>query len=397
MINVDIHKKIRNGTKWSLIAEVSAKIMTPITTMILARILAPEVFGVVTTIVMIISFGEMIADAGFQKFLVQRQFTTDKDKEKSATVAFWTNLFIAFIMWGFILMYSDQLATLVGNPGFGHVLSIAAISLPLTSLFSVQMALFKRDFDFKSIFYARLMGVCIPVIITIPLAFMFTNYWALIIGTIATNLSNVIILTIRSKWKPNLFYDFNVLKEMFSFSSWSLLEEITIWTTLYVGTFLVSSYLNMYYLGLYKNAMGIVNQIMALVAGATMPIIFSALSRLQDDRELFVNVFLKFQRVVSMFVLPLGVGIFIYRDIITNILLGNQWMEVSEFIGLWALMSSLTIVFGYISSEVYRSLGKPKLSVLAQVLYLIVLVPVLIVTAQMSFEASIYCTFLDHS
>lgn len=387
MISVELNKKVRNGTKWSFIAEVFSKLMIPITTMVLARILTPEMFGIVTTIVMIISFAEMISDAGFQKFLVQREFSTLKEKEESTCVAFWTNIFIAFTMWGLIVIFSEQLASLVGNPGFGHVISIAGISLPLTAFSSIQMALLKRDFDFKSIFYVRLIGDFIPIFITIPLALIFNNYWALIIGTIATNISNVIIFTIRSKWKPKLFYDFKVLKKMFSFSSWSLVEEITIWSTLYIGTFLVSSFLSLYYLGIYKNAMGIVNQIMAIIAGASMPIVFSTLSRLQDEPGKIVYVFLKFQRLVAIFVLPLGVGIFMYRDILTYLLLGNQWNEASEFIGLWGLMSSLTIVFGYLSSELYRALGKPKLSVLAQVLYLLFLIPVLIITAQISFSA----------
>ncbi|BDH61229.1 lipopolysaccharide biosynthesis protein [Lysinibacillus sp. PLM2] len=387
MISVELNKKVRHGTKWSFIAEVSSKLMIPITTMVLARILTPEMFGIVTTIVMIISFAEMIADSGFQKFLVQREFFTIEEKEECTNVAFWTNLFIAFTMWGLIVIFSEQLASLVGNPGFGHVISIAGISLPLTAFSSIQMALLKRDFDFKSIFYVRLIGDFIPIFITIPLAFIFNNYWALIIGTIATNISNVIIFTIRSKWKPKLLYDFKVLKKMFSFSSWSLVEEITIWSTLYIGTFLVSSFLSLYYLGIYRNSMGIVNQIMAIIAGATMPIVFSTLSRLQDQPGKIIYVFLKFQRLVAIFVLPLGVGIFMYRDILTYLLLGNQWNEASEFIGLWGLMSSLTIVFGYLSSELYRALGKPKLSVLAQVLYLLFLIPVLIITSQISFSA----------
>lgn len=387
MSNGNLNRKIRNGTKWSILAEILAKIMMPITSMILARFLTPEAFGVVATIVMVISFADMFSDAGFQKFLIQRQFTSDKNKQESTTVAFWTNIFISFSLWGLIVVFRDELAELVGNPGLGHVLVIAGISLPLTSFSSIQMALLKRDFDFKSLFYARLIGICIPLFVTIPLAFIYHNYWALVIGAIVTNLSNAVVLSLRSEWKPNLFYNFKVLKDMFSFSSWSLIEQITIWITLYIGTFIVSRYLDLYYLGLYKNAMAIVNQIMALIAGAMMPVVFSALSRLQDDRKMFVSMFLKFQRLVTMFVLPLGFGIFIYRELITNILLGSQWTEVSEFIGLWALTSSLAIVFGYFSSEVYRALGKPKLSVLSQLLYLVILIPALIITAQISFEA----------
>ena len=106
MDNFILKKKIINATKWSSITELAAKIISPITYMILARILAPEAFGVVATIAMIISFAEMFTDAGFQKYLVQREFKDDIEKYKSANVAFWTNLGISILF--FCTMYLNS-------------------------------------------------------------------------------------------------------------------------------------------------------------------------------------------------------------------------------------------------------------------------------------------------
>lgn len=78
---------------------------------------------------------------------------------------------------------------------------------------------------------------------------------------------------------------------------------------------------------------------------------------------------------------------FLFSDLITKILLGSQWMEASSFIGLWGLTSAITIVLAHYSSEVYRSIGKPKLSVLAQCLHIIVLWPVLMIYVKEGFEA----------
>ena len=64
--------KIVAAAKWSVITEVLAKLITPLTNIILAHMLAPTAFGILATIMMVISFAEMLADAGFQKFLLQR-------------------------------------------------------------------------------------------------------------------------------------------------------------------------------------------------------------------------------------------------------------------------------------------------------------------------------------
>ena len=214
----NLNKKIIKATKWSSITEIAAKLVTPVTNMILARILLPEAFGVAATVTMITSFAEMFTDSGFQKYLVQHEFKNVDEKYKNANVAFWTNFCISIILWGFIVIFSEQLAVLVGNPGLGKVISIACIQLPITAFSSIQMALYRRNFDFKTLFIVRIVSIFIPFVVTIPLALIGLSYWSLIIGSLTSQLSNAFILTIKSDWKPKFYYSIEILKEMFSFS-----------------------------------------------------------------------------------------------------------------------------------------------------------------------------------
>lgn len=79
-----------------------------------------------------------------------------------------------------------------------------------------------------------------------------------------------------------------------------------------------------------------------------------------------------------------------YSDLATRILLGSKWWEASGVIGIWALTSTLMIVFGHFCSEVYRAKGRPKLSVLVQLSHLVVLVPVCIISSKYGFWPLIY-------
>lgn len=374
-----------NATKWASISEVAVRIVSPVSYMVLARLLAPEAFGVVATVTMIISFADLFTDAGFQRYLVQHEFKDDDEKYRNTNVAFWTNLGISFFLWGTTALFSEQLASLVGNPGLGSVIVIAGIILPLTSFSSIQMALYRRDFDFKTLFWVRFFTIFIPFLITIPLALLGLGYWALIIAKICEGFSNAIILTVKSKWKPKWFYSVKILKEMLSFSIWSLVENIALWLTMWIDVLIIGTLLNEYYLGLYKTSLNIVNALMILVLSSTTSVLFSALSRLQDDSEQFNRTFFKVQRLVSLLVFPLGVGVFLYSDLATQILLGSQWHEASGVIGVWALTSSIMIVFGRYCSEVYRAKGRPKLSFLAYMLHLVVLVPVCIISSKYGF------------
>lgn len=387
MSNKSLDTKVATATKWSGITEIAAKLVAPITTMVLARLLTPDAFGVMVTVQMVISFAEIFTDAGFQKYIVQHEFKDDKDKDKSTAVAFWANLIMSLVIWAGICIFANPIARLVGCDGNGIVIAVSCICIPLEAFSSIQMALFKRDLDFRTLFWVRIIGILIPLLVTVPLAFATKSYWSLILGMIALNFTNALILTIKSKWKPRWFFRIQLFKEMFSFTMWSMLEAISIWLTSYVDIFIVGTMLSQHYLGLYRTSMSTVGQITSIITAATTPVLFSSLSRLQNNREDFNAMFFKFQKLVGILILPIGMGIFLFSNLITKILLGYQWMEASSFIGLWGLTSAITIVLAHYSSEVYRSIGKPKLSVLAQWLHIIVLWPVLLFYVNKGFEA----------
>lgn len=373
----DLNKKVGQATKWSSITEIATKLIAPLTNAILARLLAPEVFGVVATLTLVVSFAEIFTDAGFQKYLVQHEFQDEDDLNLSTNVAFWTNLIFSLAIWGGIALFATPIAKLVGSSGYESAIIVMSAEIPLLAFSSIQMARYRRDFDFKNLFMVRMVVALVPLVITVPAALIFRSHWALVIGTLAKDILNAVVLTLRSGWKPRLRYDFSKLKEMISFSLWTMVENVTIWLTSNVDVFLVGAVLSSYYLGLFKTTITTANGYMGIITAATTPVLFSALSRCQDDEGEFKNVFFRFQRMVAMLVFPLGFGVFVYRDLATTILLGSQWMETADFLGLWFLTSSLTIVFSSYNSEAFRSRGKPKLSILVQVLHLAVLVPVL--------------------
>ena len=205
----------------------------------------------------------------------QQPFENAEERDKDTNVAFWTNLVMSCVLWGIIAIFAEPLATLVGNPGLGIVLIVACASIPLAAFSSIQMALFKKDLDFKTLFYRRLVAIIVPLVVTVPLAFWMRSYWALVIGTICVNLANAIILTVKSNWRPRLYYSFARLRNMFAFCSWAILDAILIWATGYMDIFFIGIMLNDHYLGLYKTSITTVGQITALITSVNSKVIYS--------------------------------------------------------------------------------------------------------------------------
>lgn len=386
----ELQKKSAGAAKWSLATEVIVKIISPISQLILARLLAPEEFGMVATVTMVVNFADMFADAGFQKYLVQHSFRDKEDLHANANVAFWTNFGVSVVLWCLIAVFNDPVAAFVGNPSLGFPLAVACLSLPLTSFSSIQMALFHRSLDFKSLMPVRLASTLLNFGSTLALALMGFGYWSLIVGTLAANVVNAVGLTLLSEWKPRLFYSFDLLKAMFSFSGWTLLESFTIWLSTWAGTFIVGQFLGATELGYYKTPITFVSGCFNIITNATTPILFSSLSRLQFDREEYVAYLRRFQFVVALFLVPLSAGIFIFREPLVALLLGDQWGKSTLMFGLYGLVQGPMIILSYYSSEMYRSLGRPRVSTLVQIVFLFLMTPLMAVAAKQGFDAVVW-------
>ena len=382
--------KVVAAAKWSLITEILAKLITPVINIILAHILAPTAFGILATIMMVISFAEMLADAGFQKFLVQYEFESEDEKQKNVSVAFISNIVLAIVLWLIIIIWRDELAILVGNEGLGFPLAVMGAMLPLGAFSSIQMAMYRRSFNFKFLLSIRMITIITPLFISIPMALAGFDYWSLIAGLLAAHLFTAIALCVRQEKLISIYFSSTVFRKMFSFSAWSLAEAFSIWLTAWVDTFIISHFLDAYYLGLYKMPTAIVTTVMAIATSSMAPVLFSALSRHQHNQVEFEKTFLTFQKYMALFLVPLGVGMFVYQDFIVEILLGPQWKLAGIVLGSWALSSSLVTAISYLISEAFRAKGMPNISFLAQMAHLFVLIPVIYVCVQYDFTTFVY-------
>lgn len=377
---------IVQSTKWSVVTEFITKIASPIVNIILARLLVPEVFGLVATFTVVTSFAEVFTDAGFQKYLVQHEFSDLKERDEFTNVAFWSNFTLSCVIWLLIFLFSDRIAYIVGSPGYGFEISILSIQIPLYAFFSIQMALYRRDFRFKQLLHIRIIDSLIPLIVTVPLAFFLRSYWAIIIGNLTRQCVSAVFLTLKSNWKPHFYYNFKQLKTMFSDCMWMLFDSIMIWLTSYLGTLIVSHYLDVYYIGVYRTGISTITPYLNLIYTMTAPVLFSALSRLQFDRKEADNTFRSYQKIASYIAVPIGASVFTYKELVTKILLGSQWSEATIMIGCVGLTFPFSILIAQYNSDYFRAMGKPRVAFLVQGTYLIFMAFSLIWAVNNSFE-----------
>lgn len=377
------------ATKWNMLAQLMQRIVSPLINILLAHILAPEIFGIVASITLVTSFLDVFTEAGFQKYLVYCDTKDDEEFKQTVSVAFWTNFALSMFLFVGLIVLRNPVANLVGVPGKGIAVAVAALALPLTSFSSIQQALFQRELQYKKLFGIRFIASMIPLVITLPLALLGLGYWALLIGKIAGNVYNAVAMTAVSKWRPKRYYSFKLLKKMFGFCSWSLGESVTTWLATNLDILIVGSILSSYYLGLYKTSISMVNDLLRIVSSSILPVTYAVISRLKNDKKAFNNEVYKSQQTLASIVLPMGVGVFLFKELATAIALGSQWAEAANLLGYWSLSSSVSIAFVYICDDVYRAVGKPKYSFYTHLAVIIALIPSVFVSAKMGYEVLI--------
>lgn len=363
--------KIGRATKWNIAAEIIAKLIAPITTIVLARLLTPEVFGIVASITAITSLADLLTDAGFNAYIVQHQFDNEDEQKKAINVCFWSNLSISLVLYALIVIFRYQFAGLVDASGYENALVVAALVIPLTSVSSISMAVMQKNLNFKKLGIIKIICKVLPFATTVPLAILGFGCWSLIIGTLAGEAASFILCFIFGDYIPRFFYSFKVFKGIFSFSSWAYLESILEWLLKNGVILFLAALYGSYCLGLFKNGTTLILQITTAVYALYGNVYKSAIAKYQNDDEEFKRIFLVFQKYSTLISIPLAIGVFLFRDFVTFILLGADYLEVSMLIGLWGLTGTLSIAFGNFYSDGIRAKGKPAILVLVDFIYLL--------------------------
>ena len=388
---VEIQKKSTKSVKWSFFGELFSKIATPISTMILARLLVPEIFGIATAVTIVMSFCEVVSESGFAKYIIQKDFENESDFNKHLSVSIIFSLILSVIMCLLVIIFRNPLSAFVGNSGYEMVLAVSCAQIPFASLNALLLAELKREFKFKAIFVIKLVYSFIPFFVTIPLAFLGMSFWSLVIGSISAQVIEMIAILIVRKKKINLYFSFGVLKEMIGASSIMILESIIIWGCSWTSTIVAANFFNQTVVGVVKVANSTVNSIFSLFSTTFIAVLFPALSRLKDSPKDFEETYFSIQSAALALLVPVGIGGFFFADVISSIFLGSKWTESTFVISVFCLTKPLSCCFNNFLSEVFRSKGHFKTSIFYQLSMLAIDLILRFTLGRVDYVAFIYC------
>ncbi|MCX7982645.1 MAG: lipopolysaccharide biosynthesis protein [Syntrophales bacterium] len=363
-----LSQKAISGGLWLLALRVSTRFLGLIRSIILARLLTPADFGLVGMAMIVIAVLDIVTQTGFDATLIQR-----KEPSRNLIDAAWT---LQAIRGGFLFLAAFLIAPWAAH--FFHLSSLdlvirfIAISFIITGIRNVGVVFFQKELRFDQSFKLEIISSLVDLFLSVGLALILRDVWALLWGGLAGNLSRFILSYLIHPYRPTLSFSPQHVKSLFNFGKWILGTGIVYALQVQIDIFAIGKIRGAKDVGLYQMAMTIATIATTEISYLIRQVTFPTFSILQDDMEGLKRAYVKVCQLASAISLPIGLLILALADDIVFVLLGHQWMNLIPCLKV-LVISGLLATIGRLAYPVFLALGLPKYEALFQGFNLIVI------------------------
>ncbi len=337
-----------------------------VSTLILARILLPEDFGIVAMASVIVGLIDMLMDLGVGSALVQNKHAAREEFDTAWTVRLLQSVFVALLLW----LAAPISAEYFRDERVLDVVRVMALTTLISSFENIGIVAFQKNMEFGRDFWFFFIRRITGFLVTIALAFWLHSYWAMVFGALAGRIAGVVVSYWMHDYRPRL--SFSRLGKIWSFSQWILVRNFAFYGVMQIDKLLVGRRTDAATVGSYSLANDIAAMPTTELLAPISRVLFPVFVDVAHDAEKLRAAFCKAIGVQSLVALPAGVGLCMIADDAVPLLLGEHWYQTIPLIQTLALISVFSALT-YSSSYVLVALGKISLQALTGWLELAVL------------------------
>ena len=360
-------KKVLIGSFWLSGLALFSKLLIFIQTIILARLLAPEHFGVIAVFFIIAEGLEQFTETGFKKALTQRATIESRVLNTAWSIA----VIRGIILFLFVYWASPLILDILDAPSALSVVRILGLSLFLSGFNNVGVIYFKRRLEFHKEFWWKSLGLLANISTSIPLAFMLKNEWAIVWGLLASKTVELLLSYVFHPYRPTFEFNKESFKDLFNYGKWLLLSAIIMFFSKQGDKVVVSKMLGQAELGIYSIALRFAT-LPQLLSNQVMSALFPAYAKFQKNPARLRNVYLQSLNVISIISVPLTVGAIVFAKPFVILCIGDKWLT-AVFPMQILLLATLFNVITTSGKSLFNALGKPSFTFQLNLVWLLAL------------------------
>lgn len=324
-------------------------------TLILARILVPEDFGVIAMASVVIALADVLLEMSVHIALLQNKDATPAHYDTAWTI----RLIQTSIMTAIVILAAPLAATYFNEPRLTPVIQVLALTFVFEGLENIWIISFQKEMkftkDFRFMFIKRVMGF----IVTIVLAFATESYWALVAGNLAGRATGVVLSYIMHPNRPH--FSLSKFREIFSISQWMLVRSIGRFLNGRLHVFVVGGRVDAATMGAYSLAGQIAAMPSTELLAPLNRVLFPMFVKVKDDLHELKRVFMLAQGVQTLVAVPAAVGLCLIARETIILLLGEKWLPAAPFVEVISLLSGLGAIVAS-GSYLMITLGKIRIA-----------------------------------
>ena len=322
---------ISKGLFWKLLERFGVQGIQFVLQIVLARLLSPEHYGVLSIMIIFTSLANVFIRTGFNTALIQNKNVTEEDYSS----VFWVSLGIAGIMYGVIFLGAPMIGAFYAMPDIVLPLRVLALILFPGAINSIQLAKVSREMDFRKVFFSNVGGILVAGITGIVIAYMGGGLWALVIQNLLNITVACLVMLFTVKWRPRLVCDFQRVVILFRFG-WKLLVS-SLLDTLYqdLNSLVIGKKYDSGTLGYYNRGKQFPSFIITAINGALQSVLLPAMSAEQDHKEQVRKMMRTSMTMSAYIIFPMMAGLAAVATPLVSLLLTDKWLPCVPYMQIY--------------------------------------------------------------
>ena len=337
MAEQSLKDKTVKGVAWSGIDNVVQFGVTFLVSIVLARLLSPDDYGLIGIVTIFTLVSQALINAGFTSALIRKKDATDDDYN----TVFIVNLGMSLLLYVLIFLASPAIANFFNRKELVSLSRVASLGMVIGAFAIVQQTILTKRIDFKSQTIITLTASVSSGIIGIVMAFLGFGVWALVSQQLSLHAIKTIGLWVVNKWIPKLRFSTNSFKELFGFG-WKMMASSvldTIWKELY--QVVVGKFYSPATLGQYTRAKQFSQLFSSNLTTVIQRVTYPVLSNIQDEKERMISAY---RRIIKTTMFITAISMFFLAAIsepLLYCLIGPKWHEAATYLPLICISGSL--------------------------------------------------------
>jgi lipopolysaccharide exporter len=375
--DVTLPQKVIRSAWWVTLYTIVTKLISPVITVILARLLAPEDFGLMGMAATAISLVSIIGDAGMGQAMIQRKGQV----KQIANVVFYNSMALGIIWFLVNYVAAPFVAGYFRTDQVVLVVRVLGLSFLLSPLISVPRDLLVKELEFKQLLFINLLPMLAQGVVSILSAYLGYGVWALVVGQLSGSLLTAIAIWQVTKWRPRLGYDWQMSRELLGFGSAIVGQNFLAWLMTSSDQAFLGRFQGAVSTGIFRLGNNLALMPYTLATAPLMQVMYPAFCKIQQDRESLRSYYLNVVELISLFSFSVG-PLAIFSAPYFMPILGDKWVTAIPIMQLLIIRG----VFGSVvcvNPEMYKAIGRPGITTAFYAVRILFSVPIYYFTAQM--------------